>query len=699
MATTEHATPGVTAQPAPVAGALKLRDDFSDARDSGAVIGSVGAEGHVRRGIDVEGAFSIDNGALRVAPLVTSGFNRAVLGYGPFERKAGLAFAVYMLNGHNTAQAEPLPDTFFGRVNLWLLGSRMYSRWQQMKEWLASAHVRRVLHQCRRWWHTAKGRPVQRLDENLALGWFENVATPDPRTQGNVFVMHALGPENGELWVGESAHRTRALRGVQNLPLYYVAVLRPQGCVYYVAGADETIGPSAYPWLRPIGVDPGPRSNKVHVCIQQSVLGQIGWRLDSRVYGVRVAELAGYEAWCGGAHAADRFADDRRNHDQAELGGTWQMLRDESGSSAASIAVLDPGAPSGLVVAQAPLTANAPMLGLVWRCVDERNHWRMELRGDTCEIVVVIAGQRQVLASVQLDKPATGAARRLQVMDDGARTMAYVDGQPLAHKWIADARLCDATKVGVACAGSLRGTEGFASFEAHPRQLRLPAVFDMGAPWIRKGSRTVVSDDFSGERGDIDGRTTPVGNKRWERLLGTGVFELTGDGKARVRATPQQRCPDRTAYCIDWPHQQFADLEVTITPPGTAPGQRQYTTTGFILYQDPDNFITLNAYRSDSYPGGSVSTFFRLGGYEDIYDAIWSNIADRVYYGRPLRLRLCCDGLQYVVFINDEAVLYRALRDVYRDTPPFVINKVGLLANWEFSTDTGSTFEQCRFRV
>jgi hypothetical protein len=108
--------------------------------------------------------------------------------------------------------------------------------------------------------------------------------------------------------------------------------------------------------------------------------------------------------------------------------------------------------------------------------------------------------------------------------------------------------------------------------------------------------------------------------------------------------------------------------------------------------------VTQNAYRSGYYPGGSVSTFFKFGGYEDVYDAIWSNVGDRVRFGQPLRLRLCCDGERYVVLINDETVLFRAFRDVYPDIGRLRIRKVGIIANWEFGADTGSIFEHFKLR-
>ena len=117
-----------------------------------------------------------------------------------------------------------------------------------------------------------------------------------------------------------------------------------------------------------------------------------------------------------------------------------------------------------------------------------------------------------------------------------------------------------------------------------------------------------------------------------------------------------------------------------------------------IIYQDLNNYITLNVWRADYYNGASISTFFKFDGFEDLYDAIWTNVGNRVYYGRPSRLRLCCDGGQYLVFVDGEPVLYRAFTDVYSHVDRLSINKVGLMANWEWGCDTGSKFEQFKAR-
>lgn len=685
----------------------KLCDDFEDNRAAGCVVGSLCKSGDRRLGVDVERVFSIDNGALRIAPLVEAGFGRAVLAYGPFAKQSGLAFAVYMLNGHNTAQAEPLSDSFRHRIYLWLRGSGADPRWQRLIWWFRQGRFRRTLRQIRWWRHTAKSeRPAVFLDENLAVGWFASPVVTDPRLEGSGFIMHALGPENGELRAGSAAERLRSLRGVQNIPIYYVAVARTEGTVYYVSSIEGAAGLLPYPWLRPIAVDHEKLPNELYIGVQQSVLGQIGFRLDSRIYGIRVAHLPGFDSWWGGAHAADRLITERIQEGVfAEKGGQWQICSKQLGDDNSDnsyletemLAVLDPSIPSGLVYAIVTVAndSSSPAKGgLLWRFLDEKNHWRLELSAGVCAIVLVANGNRQTLVFRKYQSDGV-SPKRLQVLDDGIRWMAYLDGDPLLNRWITDARLHETTKVGI---WWLNGPEQdhatiIHAFEAHPRQLRLPDALDMGAPWLRKGTQIIVEDNFAGEAGDLESRVTLIGEKRWHRIIGKGIIEVTGMDAARVQSSIQEPCPGRTAYCVDWPYPDFVDIEVVITPPGNKRGQKQRTTAGFILYQDSKNYIILNLWRSDFYPGGSVSTFFKFNGFEDIYDAIWTNVADRVSYGNPLKLRLCCDGEHYLAFINGEAVLYRALRDVYADVERLRIHKVGLIANWEFGMDTGSEFK------
>lgn len=690
-------------------GTVELIDDFSDACGEGRVLGRKSASGHVRLGRDVERAMSIDNGALRIAPPVHAGFGRVALSYGPFARRPGLAFAVYMLNGHNTAQDEPLSDSFRHRLRCWLRGSATEAPWKRVITWLRHARFRRALRQVR-WWHRTAhmAKDAPRLNENLAIGWYSSTAEADPRLRGSGFIMHGLGPENGELWAGEATCRTRALRGVQNLPLYYVGIVRPEGTIYYVSSGTDAQGLAAYPAMRPIALDDRALPDRVFLGIQQGVLGQVGFRLDSRVYGVRVGQIEDYRSWFGGAHAAAAF--DGGGHlrgTAAAAGGAWQVWNAASGNpedirpnaEGIEVAVLDPGADSGLI--HASLT-HAPsrgyVVGVVCRGIDAESCLRLELSDTYAELALLVGGSREVLASRKLGDPRGDGVRYLQILDEGQRLRAYVDGEPLADAWIEEPRLNGATKVGVFAGGAGIGSAGFRRFEAHPRLVRLPAAFDMGAPWMRRGTEVVVADDFSAGSGDLDGRAASNG-VRWHRVMGEGYIDVSGNRSARVRASREVPCPGRTAYCIDWSNPDFAELEVTITPPGRDVGEGHKTMGGLILYQDPDNFVILNAYRTDYYPGGSVSTFFRLGGYEDVYDAIWSNVGSRITCGKPLRLGLSSDGERYLVLVNDEPVLYRAFRDVYADAAPIRIRKVGIVANWEFGTDTGSEFQSFLGRV
>jgi hypothetical protein len=688
-----------------------LADDFDDYRKMGTVVGSQATSGNMRRGVDREKVLSVDNRALRIAPLIEAGFGRAGISYGPFPVRAGIAFAVHILNGHNTAQAEELPDTLFQRMKYWLAGCEVEPRWLRAIQWAKSGRVRRGLRQFRCWKRTAKNSlPVAILNENLAVGWFPAEVVADPEMEGNSFIMHALGPENGELRAGRPECRTRALRGVQNLPLYLVGILREQGMVYYVSSVEGAPGMAANPHYSPVAIERSFFPEKMYLGIHQGVLGQIGWRLDTRVRGVRVAQVHGYDRWYGGAHAADTLTGEGGlDRSVPESGDEWRVVQGAaarsadgaSGSGKVTIAVLYPPLSTGLMHAEVSLENDEDTkIGLVWRFLDERNHWRIELSAHASEVVLISEGERMVKASNDQAGPVEALTHRLQVLDTGKHAMAYVDGEPVDQTWITDATFANETGIGFLLGKGDQADGGrIRRFEAHPRKVALPESLNMGAPWLRTGNRVVMEDDFDGAAGDIDGRRTPVGSRRWSRLIGTGIIETTGNSAARIRGSVQKPCPGRTAYCLDWVKEDFADLEVTVTPPGTQRGEGERSIAGFIVYQDPGNYMTLNVWRTDSYGGASISTFFKIDGFEDIYDAIWTNVGDRISYGRPSRLKLCCDGDQYIVFVNGEPVLYRAFKDVYPDFSKLGIRKIGLLANWEFGTDTGSRFEKFQARI
>jgi hypothetical protein len=63
-----------------------------------------------------------------------------------------------------------------------------------------------------------------------------------------------------------------------------------------------------------------------------------------------------------------------------------------------------------------------------------------------------------------------------------------------------------------------------------------------------------------------------------------------------------------------------------------------------------------------------------------------------ITFGQPYTLRIIFDGNNYCACVNGQTVLYRALTDVYPDLQPLKINRLGIVANWEWGNDTGSAF-------
>jgi hypothetical protein len=686
---------------------ILLTDRYAEDRPPGGVIGTATGDGAIRGGIDREGVLSIDNGALRIQPLLLPGWGRAGLAYGPYRREPGLALAVFMLNGHNTAQAGNLQEGFADRLVRWWIGSETYTRGRRIVQWMQSKRKSRLVRQLRWWWRLRGKRAVAReLDENLAVGWFPLAVPGDPRSQGNSLVMHATGAENGELWARVGTAMLPAVRSVQNLQMYYAVILRARGAAYYVASVPDAHGVGPYPSLRPLAIDPEHRDEAVYAGIFQSVLGQIGFRLDTRVYGTRIAHIPEAAEWYGTAHAADSLlGSGRLSGSAAERGGSWAggegFERDTTGARVIGLdnmALLDPGSPAGLIhlVVEASESA-AGFAGVVWRARDDDNCWCLLVGAEGCELLIREEGRWSQLAQNQRWRLVPGRRHSVQILDDGTMFSTHLDGDLLFGSRFTDPRLREATRVGL-WASVPDERIRLRAFEAHPRSVPLPAVLDLGAPWRRFGDRIVVSDDFEGEPRELSGRVTEAGHKVWRKEIGSGVIEA-GNGLAQIRASRERPNPGRTAYTIDWDEPDFVDMEVRITPPGSGRGQREQGLCGFILWQDPDNYITLNTWIHDTYEGASISTFFHLDGFEDLYDAIWSNVGARLRWGEPHTLRVVFDGMRYSASINGEPVLYRALTDVYADCQRKRVTRIGLLANWEWGNDTGSIFRAFRARI
>jgi hypothetical protein len=236
-------------------------------------------------------------------------------------------------------------------------------------------------------------------------------------------------------------------------------------------------------------------------------------------------------------------------------------------------------------------------------------------------------------------------------------------------------------------------------FEAHPRSVPIPTALDHGAPWFRPGQQVVITEEFDGEPRALDGKTSTTGNRTWQRSLGKGHIDIVDENAGRVRASLQAPNPGRTAFTVAWDEKTFADIQVDMTPPGTGRGQDEKSRGGVVFWQDADNYIIISHYLDDDHPGVSTALFSHLRGFEELYDAVWTMTRRHVTWGVAFSLRVQFDGDRFLASVNGEPMLYRSLTDVYPGFPPLSINRVGLLVNWEFGDDTGTTFNRFVARV
>ncbi|MGB3405413.1 MAG: nucleotide-binding protein [Microcoleaceae cyanobacterium] len=678
-------------------------DSFCDQTAAGKTIGTYSSSGVCRKGIDVEKRIKIDNGALRFQPLLKPGWGRQGIAYGPYKRTNGLAFAVFLGNGHNTSQAERI-EPLKRRLKEWLEGNHTLTPKQQLLSWIKSPQKRYSFHQFLRWVYRspefAKHFPLPKLDENLAVGWFPNEVPNNPGEEGNGFIVHATGPENGELWtrVGEALLPT--IRGLQNLQVYYVVVLRERGAAYYAASVPNANGLVDYPNMRPLAIDPFSADPEVYAALYQSVLGQIGFRVDTRVYGAQVTQVPSFATWYGSAQLADKLTGrGTLNETSAEVGGYWQVHQGRfertflgtTATASSSIATLSGSEAAGLIHLLVQPGSQSSGVQLLWRVQDKQNYWCFEVDDSRVQLRIQTAGKWETLGYSELWQLKPNCTNSLQILDDGETFNISLNGKLVFSKGFRDARLHHATGAGIGATQADTSVH-FQQFEVHPRSLPIPFELDMGSPWMATGSEIAIADNFSGNPQNLAGKTPPVGDGVWRKLMGEGDFRLTGHDAVQVVATVKHPNPGRTAYTVPWDQPKLADVQVTITPPGTGARQRQRGRGGLIFWQDPENYLIINNWLDDFYTGASISCFFCLNGFEELYDAVWTNVGSRVFWGVPHTLRVVFDGMHFMTYIDTEPVVYRALTDVYPDAKRLRIHHVGIVANWEWGNDTGSIF-------
>ncbi|MEZ5815613.1 MAG: oxidoreductase [Hyphomicrobiaceae bacterium] len=650
---------------------------------------------------------SIDHGALRLQPLLRPGWARQGVVYGPFERSPGLVVGVAVNNGHNTSHGGPIPERFVGRVRQWIYGPFVDSLANRFSGWLRSSQHRRATARRLCWWFiNSKGRQkTPEVEENLALGFFASEAPSDPRCEGSCFIMHAAEAENGELWLRVAGRCLPVFRRLKNVPLYYVVALRERGACYYIAGPKGAHGVGAFPKFRPVGIDPTSADARLFAGLYQAALGQIGFRVDTRVQSIQVARSDEWREWYGSAHAADALWG-RGELMEGDRGGAWQSLGGElrrtargvstSGDVGEGSAVLSPLRPSGLVHASVVVETPNDRVALLWQTSLQGDGWRLEAWMGGCRLVRRRGGRDAVIAEDASHRLFGGRWHSLQVLEGFGEICCSVDGKPLFGGGLPAGTTGEGTGIGL----WLKGAGARVSMiEAHPPEVEPPTCLGFDPPWRREGDRLVYADDFKHAPGELAGLETGIGKGCWQRTLGNGSFIADGHGRARVMASVATPNPGRTVYTLPWAFQDFADLEVALTPPGQRRGEGHRGRAGLVFWQDDDNYVTCSCWLDDVYDGASISFFPKLGGFEELYDAVWTNVDGRVAWGREVVLRLIFDGDQFVAYLDGEPVLQKALRDLYPTGPTLKINRVGLVANWEWGDDTGSSFGTFRARA
>lgn len=607
---------------------VEILDRFAGEVLYGEVIGSASDCGAVRLGVDAEAKISVEDGVLRFAPLDTPGWSRQGIAYGPFARRAGLALAVFMLNGHNNSQTYAADSSSLPRR---LVGGQEDSVFRIPFK----AHF--------------SAQPVR---ENLAVGWFDQPVPTNPLESGQALVMQGHPSHNGLLCAAKLRGLHHLLLGIQNNPIYLVSVLREKGVVFYAGSLEGSRHLPALPKLRPLAIDPYSLTAKdLYAGIHQSILGEKGHRVDTRVYGVRVADIPQWQAY-GTALLADPQPQLGR---KAARGEIWQLHGPGM--------LLRPEEAGGLFLVR--LTAPA---SLIWRYRDPRHYLALELNPHEVRLRLQYGLQQYVLAAEAYASVAQ-QPYWVQVLDDGQALTITLDGKPLFSEHpILEHRLGD--EIGVGLVGQA------ADFEVHPREVVLPPALELGLPWQAKGQQTVFAPYLNHAAEDL--------LISWEPTFGRGLL-MPAEGGLHIEAPGGER----TLYTMPWESTDLADLEAEILPPGQCVGQNQQSRAGVCFWQDTKHHLVVALCLDDS--ESAVVAGLRFTGYEDPYDVIWSRVPDLLYHGVPVRLRAVCDGEQFQVYLDDEPVLYRALSDIYPGADRLHIRRVGLALSG-YGEDTGSIF-------
>ena len=90
----------------------------------------------------------------------------------------------------------------------------------------------------------------------------------------------------------------------------------------------------------------------------------------------------------------------------------------------------------------------------------------------------------------------------------------------------------------------------------------------------------------------------------------------------------------RTLFTVEWAEPGFAELEAIIRPPEQGASGDQKGRCGVVFWQDANNYLVVSTYLDSWHPTSSISSFFHINGFEEVYDAIWTNLNRHVMWGQ-----------------------------------------------------------------
>lgn len=709
---------------------LVLRDDFADDVPTGRVGAGGTTAWPARRAVDTEGVIGVDHGAARFRPLRVPGWGRCALLYDGVGPRCGRSVLVHVLNGHNGSEAAEewpgVPNLLYNHV----LNTRDEPGLRRLLSSPGAARVRLRDQVPRVLAHRRARAAGEELDQSLAAGWLGGALTGGGLGGGHGFVVRAREAVNGDLCASVHGHLVPVRTELPNLPLALVTVLRERGALLGVV-EDHGEGPE----LWPVAVDTDVAAGDPRPGVHQAVSGQIGWRVDTRLLRVAVADPAALAGWATTAALADRLVGERPLSEGEPGAGPYDdhagvEFRIVCGAARRTgTGVAGPDAVAGADVVALAGRVDASVVhvvagdggsgGLVVRADAAGNGFYVWWDG--AEVRIERRDGESVVEHARCAAPRPsrpGSARSLQVLDDGARLCVVVDGVVTGQVALADAvpttsgrraPLDGPDHVGLAGSPSCP-LRGLRDLEVHPRRMPVPLGLRPRPIPVARATALVVADAFDTDPGPLHGRAASDGS-HWARTVGTVPFVVAAsagsDGRragARVPAPPDEprrwrrarafvgTTGRRTAYTVPWSEPRGAAIEAGILPPGDGPGEGERCRAGLVLWQDPANWIIAATWLDDAYPGTSVSTFYRLDDREELYEAVWTNVGRRITWGRPYRLGVRYAAGTLEVDLDGEAVLRRSVNDVCDRFTDLAVTRVGIATNWEFGDDTGSVF-------